>query len=112
MLTARAQTDDKVTGLKTGADDYVTKPFHMQELLARIEALLRRAPGRPAAKEGIYQFGSIRVDRRGTEVTKDGKTVNLSAKEFQLLQYFIENAGETLTRERLLADVWGYDAKT
>ena len=112
MLTARAQTDDKVTGLKTGADDYVTKPFHMQELLARIEALLRRAPTRPAWKEGIYQFGNIRVDRRGTEVTKDGKAVNLSAKEFQLLQYFIENPGETLSRERLLSDVWGYDAKT
>ena len=112
MLTARAQTSDKVTGLKTGADDYLTKPFHMQELMARIQALLRRAPTRPAAKEGVYQFGSIRVDRRATEVTRDGKPVNLSAREFQLLQYFIDNAGATLSREQLLTDVWGYDAKT
>jgi two-component system alkaline phosphatase synthesis response regulator PhoP len=112
MLTARAQTADKVIGLKTGADDYVTKPFHMQELMARIEALLRRAPTRPTGKEGVYQFGGVRVDRRGTEVSRDGQPVNLSAKEFQLLQYFIDNAGATLPREQLLTDVWGYDAKT
>src|SRR5713101_7385842 len=79
MLTARGQTADKVNGLKIGADDYVTKPFNTQELLARIEALLRRAPSRPDSDTGFYQFGAIRVDRRGTEVVRDGNVVNLSA---------------------------------
>ena len=79
MLTARGQTIDKVIGLKLGADDYVTKPFEMMELLARIEALLRRAPNRPPSQD-IHQFGPLRVDLRGTEVTKNGKSVNLSAR--------------------------------
>src|ERR1700687_5645308 len=85
MLTARGQTSDKVNGLKIGADDYVTKPFHMQELVARVEALLRRAPIRPAVQAGVSEFGSVRVDLLGTEATRDGKSVNLSAREFQLL---------------------------
>ena len=110
MLTARGQTMDKVAGLKTGADDYVTKPFNMQELMARIEALLRRAPY-PRTREGLYRFGSVRVDRRGTEVTRGGSVVDLSTREFQLLQYFIDNAGATLSREQLLTDVWGYSAQ-
>src|ERR1700719_286864 len=84
MLTARGQTSDKVNGLKIGADDYVTKPFNMQELMARVEALLRRAPIRPAAHVGAFEFGSVRVDLVGTEATRDGKVVNLSAREFQL----------------------------
>src|ERR1700686_4421852 len=79
MLTARGQTSDKVNGLKIGADDYVTKPFNMQELMARVEALLRRAPIRPAAQTGASEFGSIHVDLMGTEATRDGKAVNLSA---------------------------------
>ncbi len=108
MLTARGQTADKVKGLKIGADDYVTKPFDMQELMARVEALLRRAPNRPAAQAGAYQFGSVRIDLRGT----DGKPVNLSAREFQLLRYFIEHAGTTLSRDDLLKEVWGYSADT
>jgi two-component system, OmpR family, alkaline phosphatase synthesis response regulator PhoP len=110
ILTARGQTMDKVAGLKTGADDYVTKPFNMQELMARIEALLRRAPSQ-RSKDGLYQFGSVRVDRRGTEVTRGGRLVDLSTREFQLLQYFIDHAGATLSRERLLTDVWGYSAQ-
>jgi two-component system, OmpR family, alkaline phosphatase synthesis response regulator PhoP len=110
MLTARGQTSDKVIGLKTGADDYVTKPFNMLELMARIEALLRRAPTRRSTTEGIYQFGSVQVDRRGTQVTREGRLVNLSSREFQLLQYFIDNPGATLSREQLLTDVWGYNA--
>ena len=110
MLTARGQTADKVQGLKTGADDYVTKPFNMQELMARIEALLRRAPTASQPKGDVYQFGRVRIDRRGTEVTRDGRPVTLSAREFQLLQYFIDHAGVTLTREELLTDVWGYNA--
>jgi two-component system, OmpR family, alkaline phosphatase synthesis response regulator PhoP len=110
MLTARDQTVDKVVGLKIGADDYVTKPFEMVELLARIEALLRRASKSFADVPALFQFGSVRVDLRKTEVRRDGKVVPLSAKEFQLLRCFIENRGTTLSRERLLQEVWGYTA--
>jgi two-component system alkaline phosphatase synthesis response regulator PhoP len=111
MLTALAQTSDKVAGLKIGADDYVTKPFHMQELMARVEALMRRVPNRPAAAGDLYQFGAVRVDLRGTEATRDGSPVALSAREFQLLRYFIERPGATLSREELLEQVWGYSGK-
>jgi two-component system, OmpR family, alkaline phosphatase synthesis response regulator PhoP len=110
MLTARGQTSDKVNGLKIGADDYVTKPFNMLELMARVEALLRRAPSRPVAQTGAFNFGSIRVDLVGTETTRDGEVLNLSAREFQLLRYFIEHRGATLSREELLKQVWGYSA--
>jgi len=108
MLTARGQTSDKVNGLKIGADDYVTKPFNMQELVARVEALMRRAPIRPAAQTGFFDFGAIHVDLVGTEATRDKKIVNLSAREFQLLRYFIEHRGATLSRDELLKQVWGY----
>lgn len=110
VLTARDQTVDKVLGLKLGADDYVTKPFDTLELMARIEALLRRAPGRPL--QSVYQLGPIRMDVRGTEVTRDGKPVPLSAREFQLLRYFMENPGVTLSRNDLLHEVWGYEDGT
>jgi two-component system, OmpR family, alkaline phosphatase synthesis response regulator PhoP len=110
LLTARGQTAEKVVGLKLGADDYVTKPFDTLELMARIEALLRRAPTR--AGQELYQFSSIRVDVRGTQVTRDGIAVNLSAREFQLLRYFIEHAGVTLSRDDILREVWGYEAGT
>jgi two-component system alkaline phosphatase synthesis response regulator PhoP len=109
MLTARGQVVDRVVGLKLGADDYVTKPFEMVELLARVEARLRRAPAVPHPSEG-YQFGDVRVDFRRAEVTRDGQPVELSAREFQLLRYFIEHRGATLTREELLNEVWGYNA--
>ena len=112
MLTALGQTTDKVAGLKIGADDYVTKPFDMQELMARVEALLRRSPNRPPVRSGTYQFGSIRVDLRGTEVRCDDKPVGLSAREFELLRYFLEHAGATLSREELLTQVWGYSEDT
>jgi two-component system alkaline phosphatase synthesis response regulator PhoP len=112
MLTARARTAEKVSGLKTGADDYVTKPFKMPELLARVEALLRRAPVRPTPHPVMYEFGDVRVDVRGTEVIRDGVPVDLSAREFQLLRFFLENAGQTLSREDLLTRVWGYHAST
>jgi two-component system, OmpR family, alkaline phosphatase synthesis response regulator PhoP len=111
MLTARGQTVDKVVGLKIGADDYLTKPFEMLELLARVEALLRRTPGMGAPGE-IYQFGSIRLDVRRTEVTRNGKPVTLSAKEFQLLRYLAEHRGTTVSRETLLSEVWGYGGVT
>src|SRR5256884_9511030 len=110
LLTARGQIVDKVAGLKLGADDYVTKPFDTLELMARIEALLRRAPTRTG--QGILHFGSIRVDIRGTKVTREGKPVYLSAREFQLLRYFAEHAGATLSRDDILREVWGYDAGT
>jgi len=112
MLTALGQTADKVRGLKIGADDYVTKPFEMQELMARVEALLRRAPSRSSVQGGLQRFGSVGVDLRGTEVTRDGGAVNLSAREFQLLRYFLEHPGKTLTREELLTQVWGYSQGT
>jgi two-component system alkaline phosphatase synthesis response regulator PhoP len=109
MLTARGQVVDKVVGLKLGADDYVTKPFEMVELLARIEAKLRRAPVTLHPAEG-YQFGDVRVDFRRAEVTRGGAPLDLSAREFQLLRYFIEHRGATLTRDELLNEVWGYNA--
>jgi two-component system alkaline phosphatase synthesis response regulator PhoP len=110
LLTARGQTTDKVLGLKLGADDYVTKPFDTLELMARIEALLRRLPGR--TPPSVLQAGSLRMDVRGTEVTREGKTVLLSAREFQLLRHFMENPGATLSRSELLHEVWGYEDGT
>jgi two-component system, OmpR family, alkaline phosphatase synthesis response regulator PhoP len=111
MLTALSQPADTVNGLKIGADDYVTKPFNMGELMARVGALLRRASANGAHQLSVCEFGSIRVDMRGTEVTRNGKAVDLSAREFQLLQFLIEHRGETLSRDVLLRDVWGYGAK-
>jgi two-component system alkaline phosphatase synthesis response regulator PhoP len=109
MLTARGQLIDKVLGFKLGADDYLTKPFEMMELLARLEALLRRSQRReqtPAA----YRFGDVEVDFFRTEVKRAGAPVELSAKEFQLLRYFIGRRGVVLSRDELLDEVWGYDA--
>ena len=110
MLTAKSQTIDKVLGLKIGADDYLTKPFEMLELLARIEALLRRSKGSPKSMPENYEFGSVRVDLRGTRVFRGKEELTLSAKEFQLLQYFIEHRDETLARDKLLREVWGYQS--
>jgi two-component system alkaline phosphatase synthesis response regulator PhoP len=108
MLTARDQTMDKVLGLKIGADDYLTKPFEMPELLARVEALLRRASRTPPSAPRVCQFGSIKVDFTRTEILRHGQPVEFSAKEFQLLRYLIDHEGETLSREVLLREVWGY----
>jgi two-component system alkaline phosphatase synthesis response regulator PhoP len=108
MLTARHQTVDKVLGLKLGADDYLTKPFEMLELLARIEALLRRATRAFISTPAAYRFGPVQVDFRKTEVVRNGKILEFSAKEFQLFRYFIDHRGETLSREELLQEVWGY----
>lgn len=109
MLTARGQLDDKVAGLRLGADDYLTKPFEMAELLARVEARLRR--GRASETRDVeHHFGDVVVDVRGTDVFRAGEKVEVSAKEFKLLLYFLEHRGETLSREELLGRVWGYDA--
>jgi two-component system alkaline phosphatase synthesis response regulator PhoP len=110
MLTARGQVIDKVVGLKLGADDYLTKPFEMMELLARVEALLRRVPAVPDSRMEAYQFGPVKIDFRRAEIERDGEKIELSAKEFQLLRYFIEHRGATLSRDELLNEVWGYDA--
>jgi DNA-binding response OmpR family regulator len=110
FLTARSHTTDKVLGLRLGGDDYLTKPFKAVELVARIEALLRRVPIRSG--HGVHQFGSIHVDVRRAEVTRDGKPVYLSAREFQLLRYLIERSGASIPREELLSAVWGYASST
>lgn len=116
LLTARGQTAEKVVGLKLGADDYVTKPFDTLELMARIEALLRRAPIRPEISQssgaGQYQFGAIAVDVRKARVTRGEETVKLTAREFCLLCYFAEHQGAALTRDELLRNVWGHRAGT
>jgi two-component system, OmpR family, alkaline phosphatase synthesis response regulator PhoP len=110
MLTARRQTMDKVLGFKTGADDYLTKPFKMAELLARVEALLRRGGQASAPGAGRYQFDGFAVDFRRAEVSRDGQPIGLSAKEFQLLRYLVEHRGATISRDELLHQVWGYEA--
>jgi two-component system alkaline phosphatase synthesis response regulator PhoP len=110
MLTARGQVVDKVVGLKLGADDYLTKPFELLELLARIEALLRRFPGVPPSSPDTFQFGPVRVDFRRVEVDRDGVAVELSSLEFKLLHYLIEHRGTVISRNKLLDEVWGYDA--
>lgn len=108
MLTARGQEIDKVSGLKLGADDYLTKPFSFMELVARVEALVRRMTRRVVLIEQ-YQFGDVNVNFTALEATKDNQPLNLSQREFRLLKYFIERRGEVITREQLLDAVWGYD---
>lgn len=109
-LTVRNETVDKVVGLRMGADDYMTKPFDAAELLARIDALLRRLASRPG--RGQYQFGSIHVDLEKSHVTRQGKRVYLTGREFQLLRYFVERAGSVIPRDELLRAVWGYERDT
>lgn len=111
MLTARGEVRDRVVGLKTGADDYLTKPFDTGELLARIEALLRRSKGAPASTS-LYQFGNVQVNTRRREVSRDGEPVMLSAKEYQLLCYLLERPGTVVSRDELLEQVWEYRVAT
>src|SRR6267143_1626017 len=108
ILTVRDQIVDKVVGLNLGADDYMTKPFEAAELIARIQALLRRVPIRTG--QGVHQFGSIHVDVRRSEVTRDGMQIYLTARELQLLCYLMESTGSTVPRTELLQSLWGYDA--
>jgi DNA-binding response OmpR family regulator len=107
MLTARGQEADRVRGLELGADDYITKPFSLRELLARVRAVLRR-PG-PRRKFEELAFGDVRIHRRGRQIFKAGREVRLTRKEFDLLVYLVEHRGEIVTRERLLDEVWGYE---
>jgi two-component system alkaline phosphatase synthesis response regulator PhoP len=108
MLTARGQEIDKVVGLELGADDYVTKPFSVRELMARVKAVLRRSSATIPVQE-IYRFSDVEVNVRSNEVRRNGELIDLSSKEFALLAYFIAHPVETLSRDRLLDAVWGYD---
>lgn len=109
MLTARDATDDKVLGLKSGADDYVTKPFECAELLARVEALLRRSrTPEPSVEEHV--FGDVRVRPRAGQVLRDGSEVRMAAQEFKLLCFFVRHPGVVFSRDELLDAVWGYQA--
>jgi len=110
MLTARGQLIDRVLGLKLGADDYLTKPFEMMELLARIEALLRRARTLTASSGDAYAFGDVHADFRRAEVRRGGAAIELSTLELKLLRYLVEHRGSVLSRDELLEKVWGYDA--
>lgn len=110
MLTARGQLMDKVQGLQLGADDYLTKPFETLELLARIEALRRRGKGANLPRKQ-YRFGRVEIDFQRTEVRKDGRAVELSPREFQLLGYFVQHPEITLSRRRLLREVWDYPGR-
>ena len=107
MLTARGEEVDRVLGLELGADDYVTKPFSLRELMARIRAVLRR-PG-PRQKFEEFAFGDVRVHLRARQAFKGGREVRLTRKEFDLLRYLVEHPGEVITRDRLLDEVWGYE---
>jgi DNA-binding response OmpR family regulator len=112
MLTAKGQEIDKVVGLDLGADDYMTKPFGVRELLARIQALLRRTSRSASSgpgSEGIFKIGQVTIDPKTFQVQRGKATEELTAKEIRLLQLFYTHAGEVLSRDRLLSEVWGYN---
>lgn len=107
MLTAKGEELDKILGLELGADDYITKPFSIRELMARIKALLRRS--NTTYEDDIVKFGNITIDIQTREVKKDGIIVDLTLKEFEVLKVLIKNKGKILTREVLLDKIWGYE---
>jgi two-component system response regulator MprA len=109
MLTARDGVTDRVRGLDTGADDYLVKPFAHEELLARVRALLRR---RATAPGGALSYAGLTLDPAAHEVTRDGRIIDLTALEFQLLEHFLRHPRHVLTRDQLLEAVWGFDAET
>ncbi len=107
MLTAKGQTDDKIAGLDSGADDYLTKPFSFEELLARIRALARR----PKSTLGsVLTVGNLNLDPKTYQVTRDGKLIPLSSKEFSLLEYLMRHPNQVLSKDQIIAHVWDYDA--
>jgi len=107
MLTAKGEESDIVLGLNLGADDYVTKPFSIKELLARAEAFLRRSR---QTEQDIYEFGDCRLDIPARKLTRKGNEIKLSPKEFSLLEFFVKKPGRALTRDEILNMVWGYDS--
>jgi DNA-binding response OmpR family regulator len=107
MLTAKGEESDIVLGLNLGADDYVTKPFSIKELLSRAEAFLRR---RRRAEPAVYEFGNCRLDTRACTFMREGKEVRLTPKEFKMLHLFVRKAGSALTRDEILNAVWGYSS--
>jgi DNA-binding response OmpR family regulator len=110
MLTARNQETDKVLGLELGADDYVTKPFSITELLARVRAVLRRSSVRPAAGAAdTYRIGDLEIDFRIHQARRGKQRVEFTAREFELLRYFVTHIGQVVTREQILNEVWGYE---
>jgi DNA-binding response OmpR family regulator len=106
LLTARNELDDRITGLNLGADDYLAKPFYVEELVARIHAVVRRSEGE---RQNILAVGSLRLDRITREVTSNGQRVELTGREFNLLEYLMRSPGRVLTRTQILEHVWGYD---
>jgi len=109
ILTARGGETDKVAGLEIGADDYVTKPFSMRELVARVRALLRRSEQAPARDTDVLAAGDILIDLRKRTVTKNGASLSLKPREFELLSFLARNHGKAFTRDQLLNQIWGYD---
>ena len=109
MVTAKGAEYDKVKGLDAGADDYVTKPFGMMELISRIKAVLRRSANGSISGEDAFEIGEIRLNPKKHEVTVHGEVVNLTLKEYELLKRLMKNSNIVLTRDQLLEDIWGYD---
>ena len=107
MLTVKGQDEDKLRGFELGADDYVTKPFNAEELAARVQAVLRRSQTAGSDEEDIYTFGNVEVDFGSHTARRDGEEVEFTALEFDILDYFIQHRGRTVSRKQLLRDVWG-----
>ncbi|HTH97086.1 MAG TPA: phosphate regulon transcriptional regulator PhoB [Stellaceae bacterium] len=107
MLTARGEEGDKIRGLNSGADDYITKPFSPSELIARLRAVIRRA--RPDTSSEVLSFGDINMDLAAHRITRAGKAIHLGPTEYRLLRYFLEHPGRVFSREQLLDAVWGHD---